>query len=388
MQFVESSNFDMSNERISSPRRDRYGRNDRLKSPENARRSRRDRSNSQDRKRRNSPSSREKRRQDRSTSRGRSRRQRSTSRENIRGRSSRQNRSTSRDNNRGRQQHQPYYDSRDRNTQRFPSPYYEKRAVEREKMDFNLWNRWPSPSPERLPSSSKSKSPETKKQHKKRKRKRSRSTEKYKKKKRKNSMDEEKKKKKKKEHKHRKEVKKHKSQKEKKRSTSVSSVESTVSLRVEEKVVSAAAEEEEELIGPQPLPKHQPTIKQMHYGGAMLKGEGAAIAQFVQNNMRIPRRGEIGWDGQVIEGLQSSGYVMSGERHASMNAVRIRKENQVFTAEEKKTMMLASIEEKEQKEQDIIGNFRAMLTEKLTKKHGNDVVEDAIGVTPRDDARN
>eukprot|EP00607_Mallomonas_marina_P000192 CAMPEP_0182427404 /NCGR_PEP_ID=MMETSP1167-20130531/17145_1 /TAXON_ID=2988 /ORGANISM="Mallomonas Sp, Strain CCMP3275" /LENGTH=257 /DNA_ID=CAMNT_0024609611 /DNA_START=154 /DNA_END=924 /DNA_ORIENTATION=+ len=56
-------------------------------------------------------------------------------------------------------------------------------------------------------------------------------------------------------------------------------------------------EEEEEDIGP--LPMSQPIDymenKQMSYGKALLPGEGAAIAQFVQQNMRIPRRGEIGW---------------------------------------------------------------------------------------------
>ena len=31
----------------------------------------------------------------------------------------------------------------------------------------------------------------------------------------------------------------------------------------------------------------------VNYGGALLPGEGAAIAQYVQKNMRIPRRGEV-----------------------------------------------------------------------------------------------
>jgi hypothetical protein len=61
-----------------------------------------------------------------------------------------------------------------------------------------------------------------------------------------------------------------------------------------------------------------------------LPGEGAAIAMFVQQNMRIPRRGEIGWSGEEIESLEDQGFVMSGSRHKRMNAVRIRKENQVY----------------------------------------------------------
>lgn len=47
--------------------------------------------------------------------------------------------------------------------------------------------------------------------------------------------------------------------------------------------------------------------------------------------MRIPRRGEIGWSGEEIDTLETQGYVMSGSRHKRMNAVRIRKENQVIT---------------------------------------------------------
>lgn len=102
----------------------------------------------------------------------------------------------------------------------------------------------------------------------------------------------------------------------------------------------------------------------MKYGGALLPGEGAAIAQFVQQNMRIPRRGEIGWEGKEIEGLESVGYVMSGSRHARMNAVRIRKENQVYSAEEKRALAIITFEEKQQKENKIVGDFRQMLTQR------------------------
>ncbi|CAN0417900.1 unnamed protein product, partial [Ectocarpus sp. 12 AP-2014] len=101
----------------------------------------------------------------------------------------------------------------------------------------------------------------------------------------------------------------------------------------------------------------------VNYGGALLPGEGAAIAQFVQKGLRIPRRGEVGWAGQEIEKLEDSGYVMSGSRHARMNAVRLRKENQVFNAEERRALALIMFEEKQQKENEILGNFRQMLTE-------------------------
>ena len=96
----------------------------------------------------------------------------------------------------------------------------------------------------------------------------------------------------------------------------------------------------------------------MTCGHALLPGEGAAIAQYVQKNMRIPRRGEIGWSGTEIESLEKQGYVMSGSRHQRMNAVRLRKENQIYSAEEKRALALITFEEKQQKENKIIGDFR------------------------------
>ena len=106
----------------------------------------------------------------------------------------------------------------------------------------------------------------------------------------------------------------------------------------------------------------------MQYGGALLPGEGAAIAQFVQQNMRIPRRGEIGWAGDEIEELEKQGFVMSGSRHARMNAVRIRKENQIYSAEEKRALAMITFEEKQQKENKVIGDFREMLTQRRKSK--------------------
>ena len=96
-----------------------------------------------------------------------------------------------------------------------------------------------------------------------------------------------------------------------------------------------------------------------------MPGEGAAIAQFVQQNMRIPRRGEIGWSGEEIDGLEHQGYVMSGSRHKRMNAVRIRKENQVYSAEEKRALALITFEEKQQQDNKIVSDFRQMLMQKL-----------------------
>ncbi|KAF1787842.1 NF-kappa-B-activating protein/UPF0396 [Phytophthora cactorum] len=137
-------------------------------------------------------------------------------------------------------------------------------------------------------------------------------------------------------------------------------------------------EDDEEDIGPKPLvaADESTAASSMNYGKALLPGEGAAIAQFVQKNMRIPRRGEVGWNGEEIENLENLGYVMSGSRHKRMNAVRIRKENQVYTAEEKRALALINFEEKQQRENAIMNDFKEMLTARLTKKHGSRLVED------------
>ena len=56
---------------------------------------------------------------------------------------------------------------------------------------------------------------------------------------------------------------------------------------------------------------------------------------------------------------------MSGSRHARMNAVRLRKENQVYSAEEKRALALITFEEKQQRENKIIGDFRSVLSAKF-----------------------
>ena len=43
------------------------------------------------------------------------------------------------------------------------------------------------------------------------------------------------------------------------------------------------------------------------------------MAQFVQNGMRIPRRGEVGYTEEDINKYEELGYVMSGTRHKGMN---------------------------------------------------------------------
>ena len=120
--------------------------------------------------------------------------------------------------------------------------------------------------------------------------------------------------------------------------------------------------------GPVPLPSQltDPAAgggagKKNNYGGNLLPGEGEALAAYVQQNIRIPRRGEIGYSELDIEQYESSGYVMSGSRHARMNAVRLRKENQVFSQEEKRALALIAFEENQQKEQKVMQEMREML---------------------------
>jgi len=104
------------------------------------------------------------------------------------------------------------------------------------------------------------------------------------------------------------------------------------------------------------------------YGKALLPGEGQALAQYVQQNLRIPRRGEIGYSGDDIEQWEHSGYVMSGSRHTRMNAVRIRKENQVYSAEEQRALALLTMEENQQKESQLMEDFRTMLKQKKEQR--------------------
>merc|ERR1711920_698491 len=131
---------------------------------------------------------------------------------------------------------------------------------------------------------------------------------------------------------------------------------------------------EDEGFGPQPA-HQQDLINSMSqskgsYGGALLPGEGDAMAEYVKSGMRIPRRGEVGITADQIENLEVLGYVMSGSRHRRMNAVRIRKENQVYSAEEKRALAMYNFEEKANRESMLVGELREML-EKRQKAIAN-----------------
>jgi hypothetical protein len=104
---------------------------------------------------------------------------------------------------------------------------------------------------------------------------------------------------------------------------------------------------------------------QVGFGADLLPGEGSAMAQFVANNQRIPRRGEIGLTAAEIETYEGMGYIMSGSRHKRMNAVRLRKENQIYSAEEQKALLQFNYEEKAKREKVMLEEFKKVIKDKL-----------------------
>ncbi|GLT52759.1 hypothetical protein SLA2020_260810 [Shorea laevis] len=124
--------------------------------------------------------------------------------------------------------------------------------------------------------------------------------------------------------------------------------------------------ENEPSVGPMPLPRAEGHIS---YGGALRPGEGDAIAQYVQQGKRIPRRGEVGLSAEEIQKFENLGYVMSGSRHQRMNAIRIRKENQVYSAEDKRALAMFNYEEKAKREHKVMADLQ-----RLVQRHiGQDV---------------
>ena len=80
--------------------------------------------------------------------------------------------------------------------------------------------------------------------------------------------------------------------------------------------------------------------------------------------------GEVGLAADEIEKFETLGYVMSGSRHKRMNAVRIRKENQVYSAEEKRALAMFNYEEKQKRESQILQDFRSLVSTKLGPQGG------------------
>ena len=124
----------------------------------------------------------------------------------------------------------------------------------------------------------------------------------------------------------------------------------------------AELEEADDFVGPAPPPQMSHATS---FGKALRPGEGDAMAQYVQAGKRIPRRGEVGLTADEIAHFEELGYVMSGSRHSRMNAIRIRKENQVYSAEEKAALAMINYEEKALREQKVMADLKK-LVEKTT----------------------
>ena len=61
--------------------------------------------------------------------------------------------------------------------------------------------------------------------------------------------------------------------------------------------------------------------------------------------------------------------MMSGSRHQRMNAIRIRKENQVYSAEDKRALAMFNYEEKAKREHKVMADLQ-----RLVQRHiGQDV---------------
>ncbi|CAF3937366.1 unnamed protein product [Rotaria sp. Silwood2] len=136
--------------------------------------------------------------------------------------------------------------------------------------------------------------------------------------------------------------------------------------------------DEQDFIGPK-LPEHLSqqqsnsstnplgTDKPLDFGKALLPGEGEAMARFVAEGKRIPRRGEIGLQSEEIQQFEELGYVMSGSRHRRMEAVRLRKENQIYSADEKRALATFNHEARSNKEKALMTQFKSIVDSKLKK---------------------
>lgn len=136
-------------------------------------------------------------------------------------------------------------------------------------------------------------------------------------------------------------------------------------------------DEEEEVVGPA-LPPSKEKGK-LDYGKALRPGEGSKMAAFVQDGARIPRRGEIGLTSDEISKFEDHGYVMSGSRNRRMEAVRIRKENQVYSAEELAALSQFSREERKAREERMLSHFRTLVEAKRKDAEVSKPVEDENG---------
>ncbi|MGH0182090.1 UNVERIFIED_CONTAM: hypothetical protein FKN15_008348 [Acipenser sinensis] len=133
--------------------------------------------------------------------------------------------------------------------------------------------------------------------------------------------------------------------------------------------VERSSNKDECIVGPEaPVEHMSQDDKPLNFGHALLPGEGAAMAEYVKAGKRIPRRGEIGLTSDEIANFEYSGYVMSGSRHRRMEAVRLRKENQIYSADEKRALASFNQEERRKRESKILSSFKEMVYRKTKGK--------------------
>ena len=128
-----------------------------------------------------------------------------------------------------------------------------------------------------------------------------------------------------------------------------------------------------ESVGPQPMHiEFDRKDERKFYAGTGIKQKEADLfSHYVQQGKRIPRRGEVGLSSDEINRYESLGYVMSGTRHKTMNLARMKKEQLLYTAEEKRALAIYNLEEQQRRERNIINEMKYMWQ---TKKE--DVDED------------
>ncbi|XP_073497248.1 NF-kappa-B-activating protein [Phyllobates terribilis] len=187
------------------------------------------------------------------------------------------------------------------------------------------------------------------------------------------SDEDEKKKSKKKKKKHKKKKSKKKRSKKIRKESSDSSSEESDDDQIQEEDAwverTKVNIDDVDFVGPEaPITHLSQDDKPLNYGHALLPGEGAAMAEYVKAGKRIPRRGEIGLTSDEIASFEKSGYVMSGSRHRRMEAVRLRKENQIYSADEKRALASFNQEERRKRENKILSSFREMVYRKTKGK--------------------
>ncbi|EFJ43508.1 hypothetical protein VOLCADRAFT_96279 [Volvox carteri f. nagariensis] len=134
-------------------------------------------------------------------------------------------------------------------------------------------------------------------------------------------------------------------------------------------------------VGPKLPETHRAAAAGGNFGGFLRPGEGERMAAYVASGKRIPRRGEVGLSSEQIEKFEGLGYIMSGSRHSRMNAIRLRKENQIYTAEEKAALAMFNYEENKRKEAKVLEDMKALVSRTLAV-HGQEGAEEGSTAGP------